>query len=441
METIKKVIKISVLIAIAVIFLNMLFGDQNLGNLWSWKSISIYFFYSFFLTLLNALYFSFFESKIGWENASIKRVFLASTGSVVITLVGYFFCRLVDKTIFNDLGVVEFLETEHIRYYFFPFLFTIIISLFINLLYFYKRIQDQKVTEQKIIAGTVSAKLESLKNQLDPHFLFNSLNVLTSLIEENPEQAQKFTTSLSKIYRYVLEQKEKELVNLKEELNFAQTFINLLKMRFENSIFLEVQENLLTSEAKIVPLSLQLLLENTIKHNVVSQDRPLRIRIYESNNYLMIENNLQKKDVLHQRKGVGLQNIVNRYGHITRRAVFIEQTKDNFTVKLPLLTKQLSIMEDNQYQEQNAYLKARARVKEMKEFYGNLFSYCTVIPFLIFINYFTYWEFQWFWFPLFGWGLGLTIHGFSVFGYGAKWEERKIQELMEKEDQQQKTWK
>ena len=148
METIKKVIKISVLIAIAVIFLNMLFGDQNLGNLWSWKSISIYFFYSFFLTLLNALYFSFFESKIGWENASIKRVFLASTGSVVITLVGYFFCRLVDKTIFNDLGVVEFLETEHIRYYFFPFLFTIIISLFINLLYFYKRIQDQKVTEQ-----------------------------------------------------------------------------------------------------------------------------------------------------------------------------------------------------------------------------------------------------------------------------------------------------
>ena len=109
-------------------------------------------------------------------------------------------------------------------------------------------------------------------------------------------------------------------------------------------------------------------------------------------------------------------------------------------VRLPVLTKQISIMENYERKEENAYFKAKQRVKEMKEFYGNLLSYCLVIPFLIFINYRTYWEFQWFWFPLFGWGLGVAIHGFSVFGYGATWEERKIRELMEKDEKQPKTW-
>lgn len=96
-------------------------------------------------------------------------------------------------------------------------------------------------------------------------------------------------------------------------------------------------------------------------------------------------------------------------------------------------------METDEMQHENAYFKAKERVKEIKEFYSNLVSYMVVIPFLIFINYYTYWEFKWFWFPLFGWGLGLTIHGFSVFGYGVAWQERKIREIMEKESQN-KTW-
>ena len=161
--------------------------------------------------------------------------------------------------------------------------------------------------EQKVIAGTASAQFESLKNQIDPHFLFNSLNVLSALIEENPESAQKFTTSLSKIYRYVLEQKDKELVTVSEELNFAKTYMNLLKMRFENSITFDLPTDFSNDLAKVVPLSLQLLLENCIKHNVVSESKPLHIKIYMENNFLVVENNLQKKEVLTDRKGVGLQ--------------------------------------------------------------------------------------------------------------------------------------
>lgn len=436
-----KILKISVIICLIVVLIDTFFSSRTLNSLASVSLWGIYFMYSFILTLINGVYFMWFEKRIGWEGASLKRVFVASGGSIVLTIFGFFLCRLIDKTLIDGIPLSTFLENENSRYYFFPVLFTTIVSLFFHLVYFYKALQEKRVKEQKIIAGTASAKFDALKNQLDPHFLFNSLNVLASLIDENPDQAQRFTTSLSKVYRYVLEQKDKELVSLEEEFNFAKTYMKLLKMRFENSIFFEIPENVSNEEAKVVPLSLQLLLENTIKHNMVSENRPLKIRIYEEEGYLIIENNFQKKEVLSTRKGVGLQNIVNRYDVVTRRKVLIEQNEEIFSVKLPVLTKQISIMENNEINQENAYFKAKQRVKEIKEFYGNLISYCVVIPFLIFINYYTSWEFQWFWFPLFGWGIGLTIHGFSVFGYGSEWEERKIKELMEKDQQQTKSWR
>ena len=441
MKFLLKILKISIAVCLLLILLDTTFNRRELDNFLNLDYWGVYFFYSFILTLINSLYFWFFGKKIGWAGAGIKRVLIATGGSIALTLIGFFFCRMVDKTLFQGINLETFLEEENIRFYFFPLLFTTIISLFFHLVYFYKSLQEKKVKQQKIIAGTASAKFDALKNQLDPHFLFNSLNVLASLIDENPDQAQKFTTALSKIYRYVLEQKDKELVSVKEELNFANTYMKLLKMRFENSIYFEIPEELSNEEAKVVPLSLQLLLENTIKHNIVSENKPLRIRIYESEGYLIVENNFQKKEVLSSRKGVGLQNIVNRYHEVTQRKVLIEQNEEIFRVKLPVLTKQISIMDTNEINQENAYFKAKQRVKEIKEFYGNLISYSVVIPFLIFVNYYTYWGFQWFWFPLFGWGIGLTIHGFSVFGYGSDWEERKIKELMEKDQNQPKSWK
>ncbi len=441
MKTVIKLLKISLIVCLIVIFLDTIFKGFKFGRILDPAYIGTYLFYCVVLTLLNSGYFFLFGKKIGWENAGLKRVIIAAAGAIVITMIGFFFCRMVDETIFHEKDFQDFINTERIEYYFFPLLFTTIISLFFHLVYFYKALQEKRVKEQKIIAGTASAKFDALKNQLDPHFLFNSLNVLSALIEENPTLAQKFTGSLSKIYRYVLEQKDKELVSLEEELQFARTYIKLLEIRFENSIFYEAQSNFSNEDAKIVPLSLQLLLENTIKHNIVNEQHPLRIRIYEEDSYLVVENNFQKKEVLTGRKGVGLQNIINRYRIVTKREVRIEETSDYFRVKLPLLTKQISIMETPNIKEENAYFKAKQRVNKMKEFYGNLISYCVVIPFLIFINYYTYWGFQWFWFPLLGWGIGLTIHGFSVFGYGSDWEERKIREIMEKEQQTSKSWK
>ena len=316
-----------------------------------------------------------------------------------------------------------------------------VVTLAFHAFYFYKAYNESKVKEQKIIAGTANAKFESLKNQIDPHFLFNSLNVLSSLIEENPENAQKFTTSLSKIYRYVLEQKDKELVTVQEELSFAKTYMNLLKMLFENSITYELPENFDNDEAKVVPLSLQLLLENTIKHNIVSEQKPLHIKIYVKDNYLVVENNLQKKEVMQDRRGVGIQNIVSRYAILSERKVLIDATSLTFTVHLPILTKQITVMETSYIANENtAYYKAKKRVEELKGFYGNLLSYCCVIPLLIFVNLNYMPEFQWFWFSLGGWGFGLIMHAFKVFGYSSKWEEKQIAAILGKE-KETKNWK
>ena len=305
-----------------------------------------------------------------------------------------------------------------------------------HVIYFYKSSQEKKVVEQKIIASSATAQLESLKNQIDPHFLFNSLNVLSSLIEENPDMAQRFTTSLSKVYRYVLDQKDKELVSLKEELDFAVTYMKLLQMRFENSIEFHLPEIPEDYPGKVVPLSLQLLLENCIKHNLASEQKPLKIEIIIANDQLLVRNNLQKKESLSNRKGVGISNIVQRYDLLTQRKVVVETTNQHFNIYLPILTKQLQPMETNQPTNQELYLKAKKRVEDLKGFYGNLFSYCLVIPLLIFINYRTYWEFKWFFFPMLGWGLGLAMHALQTFGYAQTWEEKKIKELMEKEKQQ-----
>ena len=300
--------------------------------------------------------------------------------------------------------------------------------------------QESKVKEQKIIAGTASAKFETLKNQIDPHFLFNSLNVLSSLIEENPENAQRFTTALSKVYRYVLEQKDKDLVPIEEELAFAKTYMNLLQMRFENSLTFEISIENIDAEAKVVPLSLQLLLENAVKHNIISEQKPLHIKIYIENDALVIQNNFQKKAVLQDGQGVGIQNIISRYEIITERKVSIEQNENTFTVKLPILTKQITIMENSNYDEENAYYKAKRQVDELRKFYTSLISYCVVIPLLIFINLKFSSQFHWFWFPTFGWGFGLTMKGFRVFGYSSNWEERKIQQILNKEESKQ-NWK
>ncbi|AWA30151.1 histidine kinase [Flavobacterium magnum] len=425
---------VSLVIFFALKGIEMAYGDALVFDMALLREIGYYCLFGVTLTTINSWYFHYINKEVDWGKYSRYRILIGAAGSVIITLAGVFFVRFFIFVALEGQDAAVFVNAERVRFYIIPLIITIFVTLIFHLVYYYKAVNEKKIAQQQIIAGTASAQFESLKNQIDPHFLFNSLNVLSSLIEENPDSAQKFTTSLSKIYRYVLEQKDKELVDLDEELAFAKTYMNLLRMRFENSLFYELPENNYPTEAKVVPLSLQLLLENTVKHNVVSEGKPLHISIFIKDDYLHIRNNLQKKKVLQDRRGVGLQNIVSRYGIITRKPVFVEENGASFTVKIPILTRQVAADAPPQYDESNAYFRAKGRVEELKGFYGNLLSYCIVIPMLIFVNLSYSPDFHWFWFSVSGWGFGLIMHAFKVFGYSSKWEDRKIREIMNKRE-------
>lgn len=416
------------------------------GNLsWDHKmmiefSYSVYF--GFVLTIINSTFFDYLNHRVQWNEQTEKyRIVIGFIGSIPLTLLGTWFVRLTINVWINNQSFEAFIKDQKFSNYILILIITFVVSLFFHAIFLYRKLQENKVKEQKIIAGNASAQFETLKNQIDPHFLFNSLNVLSSLIEENPENAQRFTTSLSKIYRYVLDQKDKELVPLKEELNFAKTYMKLLSMRFENSLTYSLPDTMIDEDAKVVPLSLQLLLENTIKHNIVSDMQPLHITITIEGDYLEVSNNLQKKEVLQSGSGVGLQNIISRYAILTEKPVIVDSDEANFLVKIPILTKEIKLINHKKYNEVDAYLKAKKQVKDIKDFYGNLISYCFVIPLLAWINYQTSWEFKWFIFPMLGWGLGVALQAFTVFGYGRTWEERKISELMEQQQNiNQRKW-
>ena len=432
---------IMLIVFVVLIIIKLLSGGSvgfNEGLAWQFFYTTLY---GYTLYYANAIIFVKLDDVYQTDRFSRKRIVQGFALSFLASVIVIFILRIVEDVLIEGQTIQLFLANEKPSNYIVSVVITFVVTLAIHAIYFYKAYQENKVKEQKIIAGTASAQFESLKNQIDPHFLFNSLNVLSSLIEENPESAQKFTTSLSKVYRYVLEQKDKELVSVAEELTFAKTYMNLLKMRFENSITFEIPEGFDNEEAKVVPLSLQLLLENCIKHNVASEAKPLHVKISINNNQLVVANNLQKKEVLSDRKGVGLQNIVNRYAILTKRNVLVEENEQEFKIFLPILTKQVTIMEtQNIYNENVAYQRAKEKVEQLKGFYGNLISYCIVIPVLILINVNTS-DFQWFWFPMLGWGMGLTFHALETFGYGKSWEERKINELMNKENNNSKNWK
>jgi len=365
----KYLLKISIIIT-AVIFVIERFLTNNGFNLSLtefFKIISIHFMYAFVLTILNAYFYHYLGTKITWKQNSKNRLIIGALGSITLTMIGLALLRFVTVVLIFGNPIEKFLNDPNARiYYVFGLVITIIASLVFHSIHFYKALTDKKVEDQQIVAKTETAKYESLKSQIDPHFLFNSLNVLTALIGENPKQAEKFTTKLSKVYRYVLEQKSKDLIELNEELHFAKTYMELLKMRFENAVTFEIPEEASNSELKIIPLSLQLLLENTIKHNVVSEENPLKVIITEENGYLKVTNNYNPKAVLEKGTKVGIKNIVERYNLLTLKKVVVEKMNNQFVVKLPLLTQKTKTMKTSNTSQSTKYIRAVERVDEIK---------------------------------------------------------------------------
>lgn len=202
----------------------------------------------------------------------------------------------------------------------------------------YQQLKDVQLRAEKSEKEAALSQVEALKNQLSPHFLFNSLSILTSMVHEDADLSEQFIKQLSKVYRYILEQRDQELVSLKTEVEFIRAYTFLLSIRFENKF--EVLIDLSPSQQdqyRIAPLSLQLLVENAVKHNRMSIAVPLHVRIYCQNDTLIIENHWLPRDQSEPSTGIGLQNIVNRYALLTQRRVWYGHEDESFVVKIPLL--------------------------------------------------------------------------------------------------------
>jgi len=181
------------------------------------------------------------------------------------------------------------------------------------------------------------AKYEALKNQVNPHFLFNSLNTLSGVVEQQPELAIQFIKKLSAIYRYVLEQKDKELVSLTVEMKFVEDYIFLSKMRFGEALifnsFLPANNTI-----QVVPLGLQMLVENAIKHNIISDDMPLKIEIAIDEHHIIVKNNIQKKNIIISKKELlGLENLKHRYEFLSNLSTEVIESDNEFIVRLPII--------------------------------------------------------------------------------------------------------
>jgi len=183
----------------------------------------------------------------------------------------------------------------------------------------------------------IISQFETLKSQVNPHFLFNSLNVLSSLIHIDQNKASKFVRQLSKVYRYVLEHKNMDTIVIKDELPFINSYIFLLKTRFDQNLKINISIPEEVKKARIAPMVLQLLLENAIKHNIISRHKPLTITITETNGMLEIVNNLQLKSSTEVSSQTGLNNIRKRYEYLTNKKVIVEEDENEFKVKIPLL--------------------------------------------------------------------------------------------------------
>jgi LytS/YehU family sensor histidine kinase len=204
-------------------------------------------------------------------------------------------------------------------------------------LFYFRQWKDSLQASERLKKEHTISQLEALRSQVNPHFLFNSLNTLASLIPEDPKRAVGFVQELSKVYRNVLEQKEQQVITLEEELNHLQSYLFLAGQRFGESLQITIEVAPENRRLFIVPLSLQILAENAIKHNIVSRNKPLIIEIHASPGHISVRNNLQSKSGKLEGTGTGLQNIRERFRLTFGKDIDVSQTDTSFMVTLPLV--------------------------------------------------------------------------------------------------------
>lgn len=278
---------------------------------------------------INLFVFSWYRKRSSGKQTSPRRLFI-TFGIGIVIMFGLAWLQQLILTHINFGPVMLMIEVRGL-------LINLICYTILHL--FQQNFENRRITIQleQMKTDNLAAQYELLKQQVNPHFLFNSLNTLKSMVENGEKEAVGFIIKLSKFYRYTLETRKLDLIMVKEEMEIVQAFLYLQKARFGEGFVFEQQLNPASFTSLIPPFTLQLLIENCLKHNIVSEDQPLYIKLYEQQGKLILENPIQLKSGDHHSLGVGLENIRLRYRHLTDEQVEITDDTYTFKIKLPII--------------------------------------------------------------------------------------------------------
>lgn len=284
------------------------------------------------------------DRYLKWEHSPVKRLILQITLNTVHTFLlmvliisTYTFALtfLIPAPV-RDAQAVAYPVLQRSLYAFVAIL--VVYQIIYISFYFFRQWSNTLVESERLKRENLSSQLQALQVQVNPHFLFNSLSSLVSLIEEDKVLAVEFVQELASVYRYLLQQKTESLIKICEELNFIRSFIYLHKARCGDNLKAEIKIDKEYMNYLVPPQTLQILVENAIKHNIISGSRPLTIKIYNNNDrHLIVENNLQKKISDHKHTETGLSNIADRYRLLSRQDIKIESNNGIFRVTVPMI--------------------------------------------------------------------------------------------------------
>lgn len=268
-----------------------------------------------------------------FERGTASRVIVQLlSGALVGLLIRYFIYRFGEPYLPFKLDEL-FAAATWVIYVFVP----CSVNLGFFTMHLFDRWKRSLILAEKLEREKTQVQFDNLKNQLNPHFLFNALTSLNSLIFTDQKLASEFLQQLSKVFRYVLQSREKTTVSLQVELTFIRHYIDLLKTRFSGSLLISVDVDNNELESEIVPVTLQVLIENAIKHNVIDEARPLYIKIKAKGGYVEVRNNLQPRKRVEESNKQGLENLSGLYGFLTPMPFVIESDEGEFVVKVPLI--------------------------------------------------------------------------------------------------------
>ncbi len=283
----------------------------------------------------NAYIYAYLDTKFTWHEHLVKRAIWGSLALIGYSAFAYLVVQFIMFRIVQG-GLPERPFYWALRSSYIAITISFVVSLTFVAIGFFRKWRESLLEAERFKAEMMMYKYEALQNQINPHFLFNSFNVLSELVYENQDKAVDFIGQMSQLFRYVLDSRDRELVPIKEELEFIKAYSYLLQTRFEDKLTIH-QEFRAEEDEMIVPMTLQLLIENCVKHNEISASQPLVVQITRKGEYLVVENKLQLKTVGPDSKKTGLSNIRQQFRYFTPEEIVITETDSSFSVAVPII--------------------------------------------------------------------------------------------------------